>query len=1081
MANATTFHHVILLVDDDWHTRNLLRRALEVDGYTIEEAGLGEQALRIYPEIQPDIVLLDAMMPGMNGFEVCARLQELPAENRAFVLMITSLSDQPSIDRAFQAGAVDYITKPIDLAVLRHRLRQLLTTKAAEKILKAANAQLESSVEERTAELLAANQTLKEEIKAREHAEQQQSALVAGLREVLTGIDELMAYPDVDTLCHRAVEIAKTKLGLERCAIFLQKDGYLQGTYGTDRQGRTVSEHEHRILISDSWHERFQSFRPQDEHWIVSEEPRTEWDGEKSVPFSEGWIAVTQIRSAQHTLGVLCNDSAISNSPLDPSKQELVTVFCSLLASIIEQKQIQEALSNAHTQLELRVNERTAELAQANQALNAEILEHKRMEKALEESEGRFRVLFEASPDAILLIDPTDPVVPWRIVACNESACLMNGYTHDELIGQSIDLLNLPDAYDPVGHVAYYERLKRERMFSLETRHRRKDGTLIDIQTSTSLITLQNKQLVLGIDRDVTERNRMEMALLDQHERLEQLVDQRTLALTVTNEQLQQEILERKQMEAELEYRVQFEKLITNVSAHFINLQPDEIDEGIVHALRSVGEFVGVDSIYTALLTRDQTRFVLAHEWTVAGIAPRAQKMTSVSLDIDSAWRERIKQSDGVYVPCVADLPSQNPLRERLDKLGVLSHIAVPMIFGSDLIGFLGLDAIRVEKTWPREIVSLLKIVGETLVNALERKRTGEALFRSEEQLRRITDNMLDMIWQTDVGGSIEYASPSCLSVLGYEPETLIGHSIDTWLHPEDIESITQAFSTTDRFEYRYRHADGHYIWLESLTSLLLGADQEIKGIIFASRDITQRKQAEKELKELDLLKTEFLSTAAHELRTPLTSIQGFSEILFTRDLIPDRQRRYAKMINEQAVQLAEIIDSLLDVSRLEAKRRLTLTPEPINIGELIHKTVTPLAEASPTHPIRVEVMDLPAIVGDSSRLAQVIKNLISNAIKYSPEGTPILVRGEADEDSVRISVKDQGVGLTREQQAHLFEKFYRADASNTAINGTGLGLAICKLIVELHGGQIWAQSEYGYGSTFYFELPLTGAPVTTA
>jgi PAS domain S-box-containing protein len=354
------------------------------------------------------------------------------------------------------------------------------------------------------------------------------------------------------------------------------------------------------------------------------------------------------------------------------------------------------------------------------------------------------------------------------------------------------------------------------------------------------------------------------------------------------------------------------------------------------------------------------------------------------------------------------------------------------------------------------------------------RRLIEEALYRSEEQMRRITDNMLDIICQTDLDGKIAYASPSCFSVLGYEPEMMIGQSIYSGVHPEDVASVIEAVETTGRVEYRYRHANGNYVWLETLNNFLF-ADTQAEGIIFASRDITKRKQAEHELTELNRLKTEFLSTAAHELRTPLTSIRGFSEILLTRQLDDARKQRYISMINEQSTHLGTIIDDLLDVSRLEAKRNLALTIEPIRLPELIDHVVAPFTESSGEHRIQIEGFEAcPPLNGDPFRLAQVVKNLLSNAVKYSPKGALIQIHAQVLPEYVQISVQDQGVGMTPEQQAHLFEKFYRADASNTAVSGTGLGLAISKLIVELHGGKIWAESQYGVGTTFYFTLPLT-------
>ncbi len=246
-----------------------------------------------------------------------------------------------------------------------------------------------------------------------------------------------------------------------------------------------------------------------------------------------------------------------------------------------------------------------------------------------------------------------------------------------------------------------------------------------------------------------------------------------------------------------------------------------------------------------------------------------------------------------------------------------------------------------------------------------------------------------------------------------------------------------------------------------------------VSEVVCSIRDVTEQKRVERELKALNQMKTDFLSTAAHELRTPLTTVQGFSELLITRELDSQRMKQYLHLINEQSMHLRRIIEALLDLSRLESKPRLALDVQFVDLAALVEKTCTPFAESSPLH--RFHVDDLaacPAIPGDAFRLGQVLQNLLSNAIKYSPQGGIVTIRGQVTPDFIKVSVQDEGIGMTPEQQAHLFERFYRADASNTAIGGTGLGLAISKLIVELHGGQMWAESQAGIGSTFHFTLP---------
>jgi signal transduction histidine kinase len=198
-----------------------------------------------------------------------------------------------------------------------------------------------------------------------------------------------------------------------------------------------------------------------------------------------------------------------------------------------------------------------------------------------------------------------------------------------------------------------------------------------------------------------------------------------------------------------------------------------------------------------------------------------------------------------------------------------------------------------------------------------------------------------------------------------------------------------------------------------------------------------------------------------------------YIDALNNSDADAARQRRFASAIQRQSAQLQKIIDNMLDLARLEAGRSLEVVPEPLDLQMLVQEVVQPFADTENNHQFRLDGLQPTRLVkGDPLRLAQVLRNLISNALKYSPQGGPITICSKNGEDTVSISVEDQGIGMTREQQEHLFEKFYRVANSSRTPRGSGLGLAICRLIVEGHGGRIWAQSVPGVGSTFTFSIP---------
>jgi len=236
---------------------------------------------------------------------------------------------------------------------------------------------------------------------------------------------------------------------------------------------------------------------------------------------------------------------------------------------------------------------------------------------------------------------------------------------------------------------------------------------------------------------------------------------------------------------------------------------------------------------------------------------------------------------------------------------------------------------------------------------------------------------------------------------------------------------------------------------------------------------------ANTELRRLDELKTQFISVASHELRTPLTSILGYVEMFLDEEFGPllAEQREYLNVVFGAGQRLLDITNDLLDVTRIEAGR-IDLRLVPIDLAALVGRVVAehrPQQEAKSQQLDLYLASDLPAALCDERRAAQVVANLLSNALKYTPERGQIWVRVEPapDEGFLMVSVADTGMGISAEDQPKLFTRFYRAEGARTSgTSGTGLGLYVTRSLVELHGGRIWLESEAGMGSTFYVTFP---------
>jgi signal transduction histidine kinase len=231
-----------------------------------------------------------------------------------------------------------------------------------------------------------------------------------------------------------------------------------------------------------------------------------------------------------------------------------------------------------------------------------------------------------------------------------------------------------------------------------------------------------------------------------------------------------------------------------------------------------------------------------------------------------------------------------------------------------------------------------------------------------------------------------------------------------------------------------------------------------------------------KALEEANRLKAELISTLAHEMRTPLTSIKGFSTALLMEEATFDchTQQEFLQIIDQECDVLTDLIHDLLESSIIDAGL-LRLELEPVILPRLVESVVGDIARQTDRHRIVVDFpTGFPVIDADPGRITQVLRNLLDNAVKYSPQGGMVVVRGQVGDAQVVVSIADQGVGIAPEHLNRLFEKFFRVESGlGRHVVGSGLGLPIAQAIVESHGGRIWAESKPGEGSTFCFTLPL--------
>ena len=258
--------------------------------------------------------------------------------------------------------------------------------------------------------------------------------------------------------------------------------------------------------------------------------------------------------------------------------------------------------------------------------------------------------------------------------------------------------------------------------------------------------------------------------------------------------------------------------------------------------------------------------------------------------------------------------------------------------------------------------------------------------------------------------------------------------------------------------------------FLEALADLL--------ALSIENARLREELQAVQALEEANRLKAELISTLAHEMRTPLTSIKGYSTALLMDDVTfgPESQQEFLRIIDDECDVLQDLIHDLLESSIIDAGL-LKLEPQPVRLPRLAQSVIDDIAHRAQTHRFLVDFpSDFPIVDADANRVGLVLRNLLDNAVKYSPDGGLVVVRGELREDEVVTGVADQGIGIAPEHLNRLFERFFRVRSGlGDRVVGSGLGLPISRTIVESHGGQIWAESQLGEGTTLYFTLPLGG------
>ena len=361
-----------------------------------------------------------------------------------------------------------------------------------------------------------------------------------------------------------------------------------------------------------------------------------------------------------------------------------------------------------------------------------------------------------------------------------------------------------------------------------------------------------------------------------------------------------------------------------------------------------------------------------------------------------------------------------------------------------------------------------------------------ERLKDSEKKYRLLAENSFDIICIHKEDGRMEFISPSIKRLLGYAPEELIGHRPYEIVHPDD-RPIIRNLNLAERnhpsiyspSQYRLRHAEGHYIWVETIFVPLDSEDGTEHLVLSQSRDIRRSKkyqqQLEERTKELERSNADletFAFVSSHDMQEPLRMISNYMQLLKKRyeGKLDEQAHEYIEFANKGSITLQQLLRDLLAFSRIT---RSDFRSDAVNTKNLLQDVLKSIELELKDKNAVVHSENMLVAIGDRNLLQLVFRNLILNGIKYNKSEQPVIkISAKHIDRAIVFCFKDNGIGIKPEHQTRIFEPFNRLHTKNE-YPGTGLGLSICKKIIDRMGGKIWIESELGVGSKFYFSLPL--------
>jgi PAS domain S-box-containing protein len=768
----------------------------------------------------------------------------------------------------------------------------------------------------------------------------------------------------------------------------------------------------------------------------------------------------------------------------------------------------------------------------------SDITERKRAEEALRESEERFRIMADSCPTVIWVADAQGG---GQFV--NRAHREFYGATREQQEGSGWQSLLHPD--DVPEYVGAFQRAVREHTaFTAEVRLRRADGEWRWVVTNAAPRFSQSGEFLghVGLSLDITERKQAEEALRESEERFRIMADSCPTGIWVTDAQGVTRFINR----AYREFCGVTSEQVERDEGQLL-LHPDDAPEYAWKLQRAVRDHAPFRA--EARFRRADGEWRWVELYAAPRFSPGGEFLGHVGTSKDITERKQTEQGRQFQHSLIRAIHEVSPdgILVVNDKGIIVSHNKrfldvwqIPPAYapGSQAIGALDQALLSVATELVKDSEAFVKRVrelyadpdandycefelkdGRTLErystslrtegsqylgrvwffrDITERKHAEQALRASEEKFRQLAENIREVFWMKTPANEILYVSPAYEQIWGRSRHSLYRNPM-SWveaIHPDDRERARllaekQLRGESGEMEYRIPTPDGQEKWIRNRAFPIRDRGGQLIRIVGIAEDVTERKRYEEELiraregaEAANRAKSCFLANMSHEIRTPMNGVIGMLQLLDETDLTPE-QREYAAVAQDSGRTLLTLIDEILDLSRIEA-RKVVLEKLSFNLRDTVEEVVQLLRVQAGAKGLglhwRVSPEIPPLLGGDPHRLRQVLTNLAANAIKFTERGEVGLDAALESQGNgtatVRFSVADTGIGIRPDQAATLFSPFTQADASTTRkYGGTGLGLAISRQLAEMMGGTIGVDSREGQGSTFWFTAVFDLAP----